>query len=487
MIKMHVRPSLRILTREDIKVVHEAALKVLSEVGVVIPIKEVTEKMKELGADVSGNIVKIPTDLVTWAIDVAPKKIELFNREGKLVAVLENNNVYFNPGSAATKILDYDMMSIRDALLKDLIEFAVIADQLENIAFQSTALVPSDVTIDIRDRIRLYPLLLVSNKPIVTGAFTEDGVPYMMEILNSVCEAYNKPIAIFDVCPSPPLKWSKITLRNLIDCAKRRIPAEIIPMPQIGATAPVTIAGALVQHHAEALSGITIAQIINKGSPIIYGGSPCVLDMRYGTPMITAPESILLSLAYVDIAKELRLPTHVYMGLADSKDMDYQAGVESTIGAILAAIKGVNVISGPGMLGFENVQSMEKLILDNELCGYALKIREGFNLGPEELAIEVIKEVGVGGQFLSHKHTLKNYKRELYFAKMFDRTPISSKYKTDKVLLEKAHRICKRMLESKEINLIDAERRKELEKTVIRVCGDQAKRAIEQAHKILSI
>jgi len=484
---MGVVPSLKILTREDVEIIHEAALRILSEVGVMVPIKEVIEKMKEVGADVDGNIVRIPADLVTWAIKVAPKSIELFNREGKLVAVLKDNNVYFNPGSAATKILDYDIMSIRNVLFKDLIEFAIIADHLENIAFQSTALVPSDVVIDIRDKIRLYPILLVSNKPIVTGAFTEDGIPYMMEILNSVCEAYKKPMAIFDVCPSPPLKWSKITLKNLVDCAKKKIPAEIIPMPQIGATAPVTIAGALVQHHAEALSGITIAQAINKGSPVIYGGSPCVLDMRYGTPLITAPESVLLSLAYVDIAKELRLPTHTYMGLADSKNIDYQAGIESTIGAVLAAIKGVNVISGPGMLGYENVQSMEKLVLDNELCGYVLKICEGFNLGPEELAIEVIKEVGVGGQFLSHKHTLKNYRKELYFAKIFDRTPISSRYRVNKVLLKEAHKICKRILQSKEINLIDKERRKELEKTIIRVCGKHAEKAIRQAHKILSV
>ena len=484
---MGVVPSLKILTREDVEIIHEAALRILSEVGVMVPIKEVIEKMKEVGADVDGNIVRIPADLVTWAIKVAPKSIELFNREGKLVAVLKDNNVYFNPGSAATKILDYDIMGIRNVLFKDLIEFAIIADRLKNIAFQSTALVPSDVVIDIRDKIRLYPILLVSNKPIVTGAFTEDGIPYMMEILNSVCEAYKKPMAIFDVCPSPPLKWSKITLKNLVDCAKKKIPAEIIPMPQIGATAPVTIAGALVQHHAEALSGITIAQAINKGSPVIYGGSPCVLDMRYGTPLITAPESVLLSLAYVDIAKELRLPTHTYMGLADSKNIDYQAGIESTIGAVLAAIKGVNVISGPGMLGYENVQSMEKLVLDNELCGYVLKICEGFNLGPEELAIEVIKEVGVGGQFLSHKHTLKNYRKELYFAKIFDRTPISSRYRVNKVLLKEAHKICKRILQSKEINLIDKERRKELEKTIIRVCGKHAEKAIRQAHKVLSV
>ncbi|RLF14253.1 MAG: hypothetical protein DRJ66_06390 [Thermoprotei archaeon] len=481
------RPFIEVLGREERKIIHEAALKVLNEVGVKVPDANVRKELKDRGALIEGDIVKMPPDLVRWALNKAPKRIEIFNRDGKLVAVLSEDNIYFNPGSAATKILDYGEGKIRDATLIDLLKFAIITDSLRNIAFQSTALVPSDAPIMIRDRIRLYPILLVSSKPIVTGAFTEDGIPAMVRILDAVCDIEKKPIAIFDVCPSPPLKWSKITLKNLVDCAKIGVPAEIIPMPQIGATAPVTIAGALVQHHAEALSGITIAQVIREGAPVIYGGSPCLLDMRYGTPLIASPESILVSLAYVELAKEFGLPTHTYMCLADSKRIDYQAGVESMMGAILAAMRRINVISGPGMLGFENVQSMEKLVLDEEVCGYALRILRGFNIGAEELAIEVIREVGIGGHFLGHRHTLRNYRRQLYMPSLFDRTPLSRTSAKRGELLRRAHEYCEKVIRERRCSMLDNERLRELEKTLVEVCGSDVKHFIKEVHKELRI
>ena len=243
-------------------------------------------------------------------------------------------------------------------------------------------------------------MLKLSRKPVVTGAFTIEGVHDMKRMLDVVLgDASRKPYAIFDVCPSPPLKWSRLTSQNLIDCARYGLPVEVIPMPILGATGPVTVAGSLVQHHAEALSGIVLAQLARKGTPVIYGGSPCLLDMRSGAPLISAPESLLVALAYVDLAKWLGLPCHAYMALGDSPLVDYQCGVESMVGATLAALKGVNVVSGPGMLGGENVFSLEKLVFDDDACGYALRMARGFGLGPEELAVEVIRSVGFRGAF----------------------------------------------------------------------------------------
>jgi len=471
---------LSILGREERKIIHEAALEILSKVGVKIPIKEVRGELVEAGAAVEKDVVKIPPDLVEWAIRKAPERIELYGRDGEVVAVLGGEKTFFNPGSAATKILDYEEGRVRNARLIDLFKFAVIADNLRNIAFQSTALVPSDVPVMIRDRVRLYPILLVSEKPIVTGAFTEDGVLDMVRILDSVCEAVRKPVAIFDVCPSPPLKWSRITLRNLVDCAKLKIPAEIIPMPIIGATGPVTLAGSIVQHHAEALSGITIAQVVNEGAPVIYGGSPCLLDMRHGTPLIASPESALVSLAYVELARELDLPTHAYMGLADSKMVDYQAGMESMMGALLATAMRINVVSGPGMLGFENVQSVEKLVLDDEACGYALRLSRGFEAGEEELAVKVIEEIGVGGHYLGHRHTLKNYRRELYMPSLLDRTPIRGEDYMNACLLRKAHKYCEHLLKEHKCNVIDSGRLRKLKKIIKEICGNNAEQQLEE-------
>lgn len=236
----------------------------------------------------------------------------------------------------------------------------------------------------------------------------------MIKMLNIVSDgkASEKPIAIFDVCPSPPLMWSEITSQNLIDCAKYMVPAEIVPMPLSGATSPVTLAGTIVQHTAEALSGIVLSQIVNPGAPIIYGGSPAIFEMRYGTTPIGAIETIMIDCSYALIGKYYGLPTHSYLGLSDSKILDIQAGFESSIGIILGTLAGINIISGPGMLDFESCQSMEKLVIDNEICGMALRLIKGVNISKDSLATELIEKIGPGGQFLTSKHTIELLEKE---------------------------------------------------------------------------
>ena len=208
-----------------------------------------------------------------------------------------------------------------------------------------------------------------------------------------------KPLAIFDCCPSPPLKWSNLTCQNLIDASKAGIPAELISMPLTGATSPVTLAGALVQLTAENLSGIVIHQLAHPGSPIIFGGSPAAFDMRKGTTPMGAVETMMIDAAYVQIGKHLGLPTHAYMGLSDAKIVDGQAGLETGMGALIAALAGANVISGVGMLNFESCQSLEKLVLDNEICGMALRMVRGIEARGDRLGGDLYGDIYDGQTF----------------------------------------------------------------------------------------
>ncbi len=442
------KPSLSILERDDIERIHEASLYLLEEVGVFFESRRAIEIFKDEGISPEGYVVKIPRDLVESCLRSVPQEFQLYDRDGRPYTVIGRGMVHFNPGSAATKVLDYSSLCTRPATIKDMWDFSLLADSLHAISLQSTAIVPSEVPEELKDRVRLIPIILQSKKPIVTGAFTLDGIERMKFILEATCgDLSKKPYAIFDVCPSPPLRWSRLTCTNLMDCASYGIPVEIIPMPQLGATAPVTIAGALVQHHAEALSGIVLSQLVRRGTPVIYGGSPCTLDMRYGTSAVASSEAILLVMAYTEIAKHYGLPTHAYVALADSLLIDYQAGVESAIGALAASMIGVDVASGPGMLEYESAQSLEKLVLDDELCSLAMRIAKGFDIDDEHLALDVINALAREGGFLTHRHTLKHFREEIFLPRVMERPSraIWSR-KGSMTLLSRAHEVVSRVL-----------------------------------------
>jgi trimethylamine--corrinoid protein Co-methyltransferase len=185
-------------------------------------------------------------------------------------------------------------------------------------------------------------------------------------------------------------------------------------MPLAGATAPVTIAAAVVQHTAESLSGVVIHQLANPGAPIIWGGSPAAFDMRSGTTPMGAAGTWLIDAGYVQVGKSLNLPTHVYMGMSDAKIVDAQCGLESMGGTLMAALIGADMVSGAGMLDFESCQSFEKLVIDAEIIGLAKRIISGIEIREEPIGLDLIREMGHSPGYLSHPHTRRWYREELY-------------------------------------------------------------------------
>ncbi|MFW9849884.1 MAG: trimethylamine methyltransferase family protein, partial [Candidatus Thorarchaeota archaeon] len=264
-----------------------------------------------------------------------------------------------------------------------------------------------------------YLVLKHSTKPIITGAFRKEGFHDMRRLLEVIAggpdELSSKPRAIFDCCPSSPLIWSDVTCQNLIDCTTHRIPAEIVPAPLMGATSPVTLDGTIVQTNAEILSGIVISQLVRPGSTILYGGAPAVFDQRYATPRFGAIEAIMTACASAEMGKYYGIPTHAYLGLSDSKVEDAQTGFESGLGIILGAMAGINVVSGPGALAYINMQSLEKIVIDNELCGIAYRLVEGLAMESMSELTDLIHKVGPGGDFLGQRHTASKLRREHFF------------------------------------------------------------------------
>ncbi len=400
------------------KIIDEA-IAALERVGVLVENAEALELLDGAGARVEAGRVRIPEPLVEKALATAPRRIQVFDRSGKVVMDLGENRVHFTPGSAALRVYDYGESRARIPVTADLVAFATLIDALPNYAAQSTGIIPGDVHESIADRFRLYVGLLYCRKPLVTGTFEKEAFRAMHEMLAAVAgdaeRLRAKPLAIFDCCPSPPLKWSDLTAQALIDCARTGLPAELVAMPLTGATAPVTLAGAVTQHCAESLSGIVIHQLAQPGAPIIYGGSPACFDMRKATTPMGAVETQMIDGAYAEIGKHLGLPTHAYMGLSDSKVVDFQAGMESAMGATLAAVSGINNLSGPGMHDFESCQSLEKLVLDHEICGMVLRLSRGIELRDDPIALPLLEEGIKAQDFLSLAHTGRWFREETYY------------------------------------------------------------------------
>ncbi len=413
-----IRPTISMLSKEMIERVIDEALEILETVGVYVANEEAKRLLGERGCRIGGRLF-IPKKVVEESLETTPSSIHVYDREGGASLALEKDNVYFDPGSSALQFFDYEKMEVRKPSTHDFANFARVTAHMEHIKAQSTAMVCSDVPKEILDSYRLYLALTCCHKPIVTGIFRKASLPFMLELLATVrggSEALReRPLAIFDACPSPPLKWDDLTAQSLIDCARRGVPSELVSMPLAGATAPVTLLGTVVQHTAECFSGVVIGQTANPGAPIIWGGSPGVLDMRTGTTPMGSIEATMMDAAYAQIGKYLHLPTHAYMGVSDSKLIDFQGGFESGVGTIIAALAGINVVSGAGMLNFENCQSIEKLILDNELCGMAYRLINGISQKDEPIAVDLFRVLSESGyNFLSHDHTLQWYRKEQY-------------------------------------------------------------------------
>jgi len=421
------RPKLELLSLPFIKKIVAEGLALLEKQGVFVENKEALRLLREAGMkiDETAKRVLLTSELVKDCLSTVPTVIKLYDRSGQKEFIVGENGVHFDPGSAAVTILDHGTQAARKAVTEDLVKFTRLVDCLPNYDFQSTGLISSDVPEEIADSYRLYIGLQYSSKPVVTGTFRVEGFRPMYEMLlavrGSAKSLARKPLAIFDACPSPPLKWSNLTTQSLIDCARVGIPSELISMGLTGATSPVTIAGTLVQHVAENLSGLVIAQLAQKGAPVIFGGSPSSFDMRRGTTPMGAIETMMIDSAYAQIGKYLRLPTHAYMGLSDAKVNDAQAGLETGIGAVLAALAGINVVSGPGMLNFESTQSLEKLVIDNEICGLAYRLIEGISQRDEPIALDLFRDFEPGTQFLTMPHTRKWYRKEHVFPLTTDR------------------------------------------------------------------
>ncbi len=418
---MPMRPHLRVLSDDLIAQILDEAKRVLAETGMEIRGPGMRRRLLDAGLPTSaaGDRILFPRDVVERAIATAPGSFTLFDRDGSPHAELGGDRVHFVPGSSGLKWLDHRTGDIRLANSTDFVEYVRLADGLDHIAYLATAFSTNDdIEPQVSDAWRLFMVLANTKRPVVSGAFTEHGVPRMVELMQLFradrADLVSRPMSIFTITATGNFRYSEDSCQNLIDCVEAGIPVEIVPVTLMGLVAPVTTVGATVFHTADVLAGITMAQVIRPGAPVLFGGAPATFHMKVASSPMAAIEAFQLDAAYVAVAKALGLPSQSYMALSDGPILDAQAGAETFGSALIAALAGVNSVSGPGMLDFLLVFSLAKLVFDDEMCGQALRFVREIRVLDDLPVRALVDKLMVDQHLIMADHTTAHWPTELH-------------------------------------------------------------------------
>jgi len=411
-----------LLTRDDCQHIHEAALEVLRDVGVRVDDPDIVRLMQEAGAIVmDDSIVCIPAELVEWAVEQCPSVAPYADRNGnswKLTAggdtmVVTGNALYITRGKVRSELQT-----------PDLIELTRVVDACEHIhGMVGTAI--TDYPPQTRDFVGFRIMATYTAKHLRPCIFTPRGAKLIIEmaqVLSDGTPLRERPIVSTGYSIVSPLHWSPTALGVFRETAGLGIPVMVNSEPLGGGTAPVTMAGCLVLGDADTLSGIVINQLLEQGRPCLYNiGFAHVLDMASAIALTGAPENALLQAAGADLAHFHGLPCASWMS-TESMLADSQAAFEKMMTGLAHVASGVNFIWGAGNLESTLAMSPLALVIDNEISGYLMRYRRGFEVNEVTLALDVIKEVGLSGDFISSEHTLQHFRRELSRAELVART-----------------------------------------------------------------
>lgn len=413
-----MRPHVTLLDEALLARITGEAITLLGETGARVQAPAAQALLADHGATVADGIARFPEPMLRAALATAPRRFHLYDRAGAPAVEYGGERSHFDPGSSCVNVLDPDTRAQRPAMAADLVRLVQVAEGLPAYAAQSTAMVCDEIPQEIADLYRLFLVLWYSGKPVVTGAFSAGTTRAMLALLEAECGGAAalraRPRAVFDVCPVPPLLWSDYAGESLILLARAGVPAEIVSVPLAGATAPVTLAGAVVQHTAECLAGLAIHQHAAPGAPVVWGGAPAIFDMRTGNAPMGAIETAMLNAACSQVGRSFGLPTHGYLCGSDAKVVDAQAGLETGMAALTGVLAGISMISGAGMLDFLACHSAEKLVLDAEAIAFAQRFGRGIEARGESLALAMFARTGRSGEFLKLKETRNLFREEQY-------------------------------------------------------------------------
>jgi len=421
----HRTPHVELLAEDQKAEIHRATLEVLRRTGVEVLDASVREQLKKAGCWMDGSRMRIPPHLVEWAIRIAPKRVVLCDRDGEAQMELQGRQGYYGTGSDTPFVIDAYTGERRAAVLKDIENVATLVDALEHIDFLMCMGIASDVTESISDIHHFRAMLTHTVKPLIYTAWNRANLETIISMAEAVAggeeELRRSPICALYSEPISPLTHAEESCTKLQYIAGKGLPVVYTPGMQIGGTAPVTVAGALVQANAEQLSGLLICQLIREGAPVICGGGILFMDMAKGLISYAAPEFMLAMTALSEMCHYYDLPIFSFAGCSDAKLFDEQAAAEGAMWVLLTALNGGNLIHDIGYLESGLTASYEMIVGMNEVAGHVKRFMDGFEISQETIALDVIDRVGPMGHYLGDDHTYDHF-RENWVPELFDRS-----------------------------------------------------------------
>lgn len=420
-----LRPAMTMLGREECLRLHNASCDILQRTGVHVYSDSGLSLLREAGAAIDGHRARISRSLVEWALASAPGPFDLYRRDGSEVAIrLDGHDVAFGPGSDTLRYLDPRTGERRPFRLDDIADCARLCDALPNIDFMMSVGVPEDAPGDSYFPAQFAAMFRNTTMPIVVVCDTLADMEAITAMATAAAggmkQLAQRPNILLYSEPSTPLQHSETATDKLLFCAEHRIPITHSPAPMMGGTAPVTIAGALALGNAELLSSLVLHQLQNAGAPFLYGHGVHHLDMKEMVSVYGAPEFQLARVAAAEMGRFYGLPVWGYAGHSDSKVVDGQAAADAQFSVLVALLARTNLNHDVGYLESGLTGSPEMMVLTDEIISMNRRFAQGMRVDDEALAVDVIDEIGPGGEFLTHEHTMGHW-RELWLPRIFDR------------------------------------------------------------------
>jgi trimethylamine--corrinoid protein Co-methyltransferase len=421
--------SLEILTPEEIKRLHTATLDIIETTGIRFPSKRALDIWEAHGATVDRNtsIVKVPGHIIEDALKLAPPVYDLAARDPEQDLPLDGNHVFLGTDGCGVEVLDIQTGNRRTSNWQDVADIARIGDALEEIAFHWVAVSAQDLPAKTRGLHELRAIWENSTKHAQTESiYTEWEARAAVEMATVIAgskEALRKrPVLSIMQCTAPPLGQDGGSLDAALIGAEAGLPVGFMTMAACLTTGPATLAGNLVVGNAEVISATALIELAYPGAPVFYAAAQTASDLRTGAYTGGGPEDFLFGAAQNKLSDFYNIPLSMGSFATGAKEPNWHAGVDNSLSTFMASVVMSDMLLGVGLLHGSRIWSYAQMLMDCEIYSIIHKVMQGIVVDDETLALDVIRNVGPGGNFLSQKHTLKHM-REIFMPQFMDRRP----------------------------------------------------------------
>jgi trimethylamine--corrinoid protein Co-methyltransferase len=417
----------QVLTPAQIQRLHEASLQILATTGVHVPHPDILNRFDAAGASVDGlaQRVRIPETLVMSSLRQAGKRFAIYGRDAAKTAVFGDGKRNYNSIAGEAFWVEEPGGRRRYCTLADVATAARFGDALENIMIVGAMADPHELPASWRCVEVFVTQLKNTTKPVTFWYHDRRSARFLNEVMiavrGSVELATARPLAYPLLEPISPLRFPFNGVDLLYETARLNLPVPIGPMAQMGTSAPCSVAGTMAQENAEILAGVCITQLIRPGMPVCYGGICHAFDMSTTQMIFSGPEQVIFSVAMAQMGRHYALPVYINAGLTDAKRPDAQAGLEAAVTLAFGAAAGADVFGHMGISGVDQAASLDMLVLQNEIIGYVESLLRELDFSDDALGLDVLAELSSGGSLIDSEHTVKHFRRELFFPRLLDR------------------------------------------------------------------